>query len=114
MPGSQIDSRKSGPPSSVRAGGSNTDPPPRSSIASDIAGRSAVPRWRQIEILNERRALQEALDDFGDLDVELGEDVFGNAAGDASWFRSADDAEEETDDEAVGSDDEDHEPLDDD
>ena len=33
--------------------------------------RHDAPRWRQIEIMRERQALQDMLDDFGDHDIDL-------------------------------------------
>lgn len=65
--------------------------------------RHEVPRWRQIEIMRERKALQELLDDFGDHDIAFEDEIFGFGADQEVYFRSA--AEEDDDVEAALDDD---------
>jgi hypothetical protein len=54
-----------------------------------------VPRWRQIEIMRERRALKALLDDFGDDDLELDDDIFGSDAEREAYYRAVSEAGEE-------------------
>lgn len=57
--------------------------------------RHEVPRWRQIEIMRERKALQELLDDFGDHDFALEDEIFGFGANQDVYFRSAAEEDDE-------------------
>jgi hypothetical protein len=50
--------------------------------------RHDAPRWRQIEIMRERKALQEMLDDFGDHDISIDEEIFGFGVNQDVYFRS--------------------------
>jgi hypothetical protein len=105
-------------PAEKVSGSKAASPGSQDSGASNGAGAAthAVPRWRQIEILRERRALQEALDEFGDLDVELSDDIFGGGPEDPAWFRVPGEADDESDDADPGDgddvDDLDDEPYD--
>jgi len=58
---------------------------------------NGVPRWRQIEIMRERRALKALLDDFGDDDLlDLEDDVFGSPEEREAYYRAVgEEAEEE-------------------
>ena len=61
-------------------------------------GKSAndgVPRWRQIEIMRERRALKALLDDFGDDELEIEDDIFGSKAEREAYYRAVSEAEDE-------------------
>lgn len=65
---------------------------------SERRGKSGngVPRWRQIEIMRERRALKALLDDFGDDDLmDLEDDVFGSPEEREAYYRAVGEAEEE-------------------
>lgn len=59
------------------------------------ADNGGVPRWRQIEIMRERRALKALLDDFGDDDLELDDDIFGSEAEREAYYRAVSEAEDE-------------------
>jgi hypothetical protein len=60
---------------------------------------NGVPRWRQIEIMRERRALKALLDDFGDDDLmDLENDVFGSEEEREAYYRSVGVLEEEEED----------------
>lgn len=54
-----------------------------------------TPRWRQIEIMQERRALRDMLDDFGDEDVEIDDEIFGFEKEHEDYFRGATDEDDE-------------------
>ena len=56
---------------------------------------AGVPRWRQIEIMRERQALKAMLDDFGDEELQLDEDIFGSERERQVYYRSLDDQEVE-------------------
>ena len=61
-----------------------------------------VPRWRQIEIMQERAKLRRELDDF-DLDFEaLDAEVFGSEADHDVFYRHLEDIEDEDIDEDIG------------
>jgi hypothetical protein len=53
-----------------------------------------TPRWRKIEILRERRALRDLLDDLGDDDVELDDEIFGFSEDEDAYFRVASDEDD--------------------
>lgn len=53
-----------------------------------------TPRWRQIEIMRERQALRDMLDDFGGDDIELDDEVFGVDGQDMTWFKAISEDEE--------------------
>jgi len=87
-PGSEL-------PESPEPAGGSARPPGRPGSQERVEGRGGVPRWRQIEILKERRALRELLDDFEE-DFDLDEEVFGFDEDDDTYFRSSDEGEEDT------------------
>ncbi len=54
-----------------------------------------TPRWRQIEIMRERQALRDMLDDFGGDEFDLDEEVFGVDGQDMTWFKAISEEEDE-------------------
>ena len=71
-----------------------------------------IPRWRQIEIMKERRELREMLDDIDIEDPDWDEEIFGSEAERQAYYQAAGVLEEEEEDDFV--DDDDDEVYDDD
>lgn len=100
---------------SSAAGDASTDSPAGATLPELIVNprtpvTTGVPRWRQIEILKERRALREQLDDF-DNELDLDEEVFGFDAETDRYFRGSGEEDEEELDEAAGDEDPDDEEF---
>lgn len=92
------------------AAGARAEPVSEPSSPNGAAVRASnVPRWRQIEIMKERRALREWLGEDDDLDLD--EDIFGDEDARKGYFQPAGAEEEEPD---IDMDDDDVDPLDDD
>jgi len=73
----------------------------------DHHGTNGEPRWRQIEIMRERRALKELLDDIDADDLEYEEEVFGSEEEREAYYRAVGEELEEDEEEPLDLEDED-------
>lgn len=59
-----------------------------------------IPRWRQIEIMREKRELRQLLAEIGDEDIDIDEEIFGAEEGSDEYIELIDDEPEEDDDDS--------------
>lgn len=85
-------------------------PEPSASPANNAAqpgksGAHGIPRWRQIEIMKERRELREMLDDIDIEDPDWDAEIFGSEQERMAYYKAAGEADEEEEDELPPDDD---------
>lgn len=86
-------------------GPESSGPPADPATQPGKKGADGIPRWRQIEIMRERRELREMLDDIDIEDPDWDAEIFGSEQERMAYYTAAGEADEEEEEELPQDDD---------